>query len=183
MSKHTIWKSDSYLEPEFLEGTKAYMVEEGEEDPSDEQVMERAYETNLSYLDDECANLSKITGDYFVAIGTIVRWNGLRNGYRVCKGKRLMEAVMDTMSAFDGDNTFEVYVEDGDVKVSQLGHDNPTNPSVLTIRSVKAELIPDQFEDPEDAIYKASQAQIDARTVKYGKAVSEVYGWNEEVVA
>ena len=41
MNKHLIWQSDAYLEDAFLEDIKQFIIdEEGEDDPSDEQVME-----------------------------------------------------------------------------------------------------------------------------------------------
>ena len=49
--------------------------------------------------------------------------------------KRLKKAV----ALFSENDTVEVFVEDERMKISQLGHDNPVNPSVFEFRVVRSE--------------------------------------------
>lgn len=180
--KRLIYDSFDYLDlidqPEDL---FPEMDEEELKNLSDDQIWDAAIHEDEANLDSEVMSLSSIKGDYFVAMGEIIFWNGSARGFKTLKAKNLGDAMLETMQVFSGDNHFVVLVNNkGDVEIRQTGHDNPTNPSVVVIRSVKTELIrEDKFCSAEDALYGASDRAIARRTEKYGNHVCRLYGWKE----
>lgn len=172
--KNMIWSSDD------LYAIQDALVED--EGISEEEAWDMACEDLAANLEDEVCNLKDVGNGHLVATGTLVRWNGSGQAYKMLKSGNAGKAITEVMGSFDGDNSFNVYVEDGDLFISQLGHDNPTNPSVFRIRAVKQPLTEDMDRD-EDAIYGASPEEIDARTEKLGRKIAEVYGWDMEAAS
>ena len=176
--KHTIWATNNWMDIE---------KELKEENPnlSDSDAYSLAWENNMNQLEDEKLNLKDITGKNWFAIGDLVRWDGTRNVHRALKPGTIMDAITETMQAFGGaENTFEIYVEGCDVFLSQLGHDNPVNPSIMKIRQIKDEYIPkwNSFFDAEDVLYEAFQSgTLDSVSIGFGDKIAAVYGWNNEM--
>jgi hypothetical protein len=172
--KHTIWSTDDWLNIYNEYMTDSPALEKSE-------VYAMAWDENMQHLEDEKVNLKDVRGKNWFAIGTLQRWNGGHRCYRALMPGSIMEAVCEVMKAFAGaENTFEIYVEDGDVFISQLGHDNPTNPSVLRIRQVTDEAMNREGLDLDDVIYKASDEDLERDTFGFGDMVSEIYGWKKE---
>lgn len=175
--RRMIWSSDGYsdLEKEIETNKEEFGLDD---DANEYEVYNRAVELSNEYLDDEISNLSSIKSDSFVAVGTVVRWNGAGRAYKVLdKAGNLGEAITEVMSSFGGDNSFEIYVEGKDLYVVQYGHDNPTNPSVIKIRVARKELLDgEDFEYVDDLLYNATDEELEKRTESVSQKVLDVYG-------
>lgn len=91
-----------------------------------------------------------------------------RSAYKELKTNNLGKALEEAIQSWEGDNSFEIYVEDGRMYISQRGHDNPTNPSVAEFRMLK----------PDEELYDGEANLLDI-TEPLGKIPSEVYGWED----
>ena len=125
--KNTIWNSD------VCEMFDALVAENVERHLSEEELWDEAYTLVHQSLDDEVANLN-IATDSLIAVGKLARWNGTYRVHKELRARNLGRALLEVMNSFGGgQNDFDIYVEDGRLIVSQLGHDNPVNPSILEI--------------------------------------------------
>ena len=149
--------------------------EEGFEDGDDTGVIfDRAYDMVEQSLDDEVTNLDIETKGEIFLMGTMERWDGPRTAYKGLGVKNIGEAMTRAMSSFSGDNTFEIGVENGEVTITQLGHDNPTNPSRFVFREVKNGM------NLDDMTYEngdTPQILLDD-SLSLADRVCEVYGWD-----
>lgn len=138
--KHIIW--DNNPTEDLFEEEKIIYLEDNEDISEDEVdnelIWEFVYETIQSNLEAEEENLSSLTkpGEIFL-IGTLERWDGSHRAYKNLSTKNVGEALEKAVSSFDGDNTFEISIEDKKMLIRQWGHDNPTNPSEFEFRFVK----------------------------------------------
>lgn len=139
------------------------------DDVEDDQIWDVAYREVEIDLEAEQTNLSVETDGKLILIGTLQRWNGPASAYKELKTRNIGEAIVEAMSAFGGDNTFEIYEEDGGIYISQTGHDNPTNPSIMEFREMTRELEELDNDYPE-TLRKAS--------IPIGCYAQNVYGWN-----
>lgn len=73
------------------------------------------------------------------------------------------------VSLFSEDDTIEIFVENERMKISQLGHDNPVNPSVFEFRVVRPE-----NDRREVGLSYKENLKI---TRRIGDIVANVYGW------
>jgi len=172
--KHKIWATDDWM---------GFYTDYKTDSPAMDgnEVYELSWQDNMNQLEDEKANLSSVRGKNWFAVGKLQLWNGSRNVFRALKPGSIMDAACETMSAFNGpDDSFEIYVENGDVYISQLGHDNPTNASIMRIRQIKDDLLTDDM-DVEDVMWQAiANETIDDVTIGFGDQVAAVYGWELE---
>ncbi len=136
------------------------------EEASDNEIWELAYEEISNIVDDECNyNLNiDLNGD-IILVGDIVRWNGAYPAHRETRTHNIGKAILDAMSAFDGDNKFTVYVQDGKVLLEQYGHDNPMSPSIVEFRVLNSNY--DDFEARD-------WDEVSDPITPY---VNKVYGW------
>ena len=143
------------------------------EDPNDEarnddEIWSRAYKEIENRLEDEVANLDVDVNGQIILIGTIERWNGSFPAYKLLKTQNIGEALREAMTGFSGDNTFEIYVDKGKMYLSQTGHDNPTNPSIIEFRELTNNF--DELEnDKPDILLKNSRS--------LAPYACNVYGW------
>ena len=106
-----------------------------------------------------------------VAVGTIVRWDGPREGHLLLKSGKLGDALKETVRSFTGDGLISSEVStDGRLIVRALGHDNPTNPSVVEIRELTVG-------DPEDAEF-SNNAELVASSEPTGAKAMAAYGFD-----
>lgn len=90
MKKHIIWTSDYDNIEAIAKEEKEWYEEEYGEELSWNEAIERAYNTNNDYLDDEHANLDKEVDGYIIAMAfrSSVQygvWGGAgRKGYKLC---------------------------------------------------------------------------------------------------
>lgn len=151
-----------------------------DEDPSevtDSQKWDLAYdevETNISADLDENLDV-ECEGEIFLC-GTIERWDGPRKGWLKTGTRNLGKAMRKAMDSFSGDNTFSFYVEhddsnkNGKLFLSQLGHDNPTNPSIIEFRILK--------DSDEDDLSDKTVDELMSTSLSPVKYISKVFGWD-----
>ena len=178
--KHMIFSNDVCREYDYIKQNPEEFLPDDEE-MTDGIAWNLAYEIVDANLDAEIENLSSIEGT-LIAFGKIERWNGFGTAYKELQADNLGEALKEVMEAFSGDNTFDIFVEDEDVIVTQVGHDNPTNPSILVIRAIKKEY---ENEDVDDLFYEKSESEWRDVTYSLGDKVADIYGWDlyKEVIA
>lgn len=166
MEKRMIWNNDVGIEMDALE-KDGFFAES--EITSEEEKMDAAYEHINTALNDEAYNLSIDTGADIFLIGELQRWNGRGSAYADLETSNIGEAIKKAISKFSGDNDFEIFVEDGKMMISQLGHDNPVNPSVFEFRVVR----------PESDYCKIGLSHEEnlKATRHIGDIVAKVYGW------
>ena len=131
--------------------------------------MDAAYEHINTALNDEAYNLSLDAGADIFLIGELQKWNGCGSAYADLETSNIGEAMKKAISKFSGDNDFEIFVEDGKMMISQLGHDNPVNPSVFEFRVVRPE-----SDYCEIGLSYKENLKI---TRRIGDIVANVYGW------
>lgn len=165
--KNLVWNNDIQNAQETCE--EEYIEEWGEkaEDGYFDEHLEEVYEKIETWLEDEVSNLDIDTSHQIILVGTLQRWNGPVSAYKLLT-RNIGTSLRGSLSAFNGDNSFEIYVENGSLYISQLGHDNPTNPSIFEFRELNMDF--DELEDD-------STESLLANSKPLGKEVSEVYGW------
>lgn len=132
--------------------------------------MDAAYEHINTALNDEAYNLSIDTGADIFLIGELQRWNGRGSAYANLKTSNIGEAIKKAVALFSENDTIEVFVEDERMKISQLGHDNPVNPSVFEFRVVRPESDYCEIGLSHEENLKATR--------HIGDIVAKVYGWS-----
>ena len=166
MEKRMIWNNDVGSEMDALE-KDGFFAES--EITSEEEKMDIAYERINSVLADEVSNLDvDLEGDIFL-IGELQKWNGCGSAYADLETSNIGEAMKKAVSLFSGDDAIEIFVEDGRMKISQLGHDNPVNPSVFEFRVVRPESDYCEIGLSHEENLKATR--------RIGDIVAKVYGW------
>ncbi len=167
--KHIIWNNDICEMAESIrECPEEYFEDSDVENLSDEKIFEEANDSIQVWLEDEVGNLDETLQGTIILTGTLQRWDGPRSVYKDLKTKNVGESIQKALACFEGDNLFEVYVEDGKMYISQTGHDNPTNPSIFEFKLVNSdEMDSDDFDSNRDS-------------KSIGLIPCEVYGWEEE---
>lgn len=166
MKKRMIWNNDVCSEIDTLE-KDGFFAES--KITSEEEKMDIAYERINSVLADEVSNLDvDLEGDIFL-IGEFQRWNGRGSAYANLETSNIGEAIKKAVALFSENDTVEVFVEDERMKISQLGHDNPVNPSVFEFRVVRS----------ENSRYEIGLSYKENLKVtrRIGDIVAKVYGW------
>lgn len=168
--RNTIWNNDLC---EAVEGIKAdQRAGEIEEDLTDTDIWDMACESINMWFDDECTNLNINLDSPIILTGTIQTWRGGFSAYKELDTNNIADAMKAAVASFDGDNSFEIYEENGGIFLSQYGHDNPTSPSIVEFRMLTNDLY--DLEDDSPETLRANSSPI-------GRYAREVYGWAEEV--
>lgn len=170
MDKFEIWNNDACDIYDSLRDEE--LVDIDEEDIDEEYLWDLAYEIVSNYKDEQIKNILDIDMMHnLIAVGNLERWNGSRSAYKDLETENIADAIDVVLGAYDGDNSFSVYVEDGKLLVSQLGHDNPTNPSIMEIRMLKDfDTFDDMLEEHDD-----SPESLRNNSVSIGESVRELY--------
>ncbi len=165
-NSHTIFSTDVCDEYEALRLDPEY------EEESDDVIWEMACENVSEHMDDELDyNLNKGLKSEIVLVGTVCTWRGSFSAFKFINTKNIGEAIKKAMCSFEGgDNTFEAYVTNGRVYLSQYGHDNPTNPSIIEFRMLNPEADKEELNSVED---------IEKNSIPITPFVNEVYGWED----
>ncbi len=148
---------------------------EMENEATDDLYFDLARERIQNEFEDEICNLDiNMTGEIFL-MGTLERWDGAHAAYKPLSAQNIGDAIKNAVNCFDGDNTFEIGIEDGKLLIKQWGHDNPTSPSVFEFRSVQ------DHKTLEDMIFAEdsdSHKTMLSHSVSPAKQVCDVYGWD-----
>lgn len=169
--KHMIFNNDVCEMYSSIETEPAEFSEADEEELlelSDDKKWDQAYEEIENWLDTEMSNLDIDVNGQILLIGKEQRWNGARSVYKVLDTKNIGQSMQDAMNCFGGDNTFEVYAEDGSMFLSQTGHDNPTTPSIIEFREMTVD-----FDELEDDL----PATLYSHSRPLAPYACDVYGW------
>jgi len=166
MKKRMIWNNDVCSEIDALE-KDGFFAES--EITSEEEKMDAAYEHISNALSDEAANLDIDLKEDIFLIGVLQRWDGCGSAYTNLETSNVGEAIKKAVSLFSGDDAIEIFVEDERMKISQLGHDNPVNPSVFEFRVVRPESDYCEIGLSREENLKATR--------RIGDIVAKVYGW------
>lgn len=161
-----IWNNDVCSEIDALE-KDGFFAES--EITSEEEKMDAAYEHISNALSDEAANLDIDLEEDIFLIGVLQRWDGCGSAYTNLETSNVGEAIKKAVSLFSGDDAIEIFVEDERMKISQLGHDNPVNPSVFEFRVVRPESDYCEIGLSREENLKATR--------RIGDIVAKVYGW------
>jgi hypothetical protein len=158
--RHEIWNNDVCAEYDW-------MKKSGEYDFDDDTDYWRAASEQIDiWREDEFgANLDVDLENDLIATAAISRWTGTYPAYLPLETSNIGKAVEKVLGSFDSDSTFHVFVEGGELIVTQTGHDNPVNPSRIVIK-----MITDPYEDDPDG-----NTPSDTKAV--ADAVSKVFGW------
>lgn len=182
--KQVIWNNDVFeAKAAIQENLEDYFPGKAAEEVDEDLILERAYEEVDMRLDDEKANLNSIpVNGAIIVIGKEVRWNG---AHAVCKDVKrvdnLGDALQETIDLFGGDNSFSFYYEDGSVFLSQTGHDNPVNPTILEFRELQKGL---SFGDLGEAYFEGAKEQsfmeyIMEYSDPLGHIAEKIYGFEQ----
>ena len=164
MKKRMIWNNDVYSKMNALEKDGFF-----EESETEEEKMNETYEYISNALSDEAANLDIDLEEDIFLIGVLQRWDGCDSAYADLETSNIGEAIKKAVSLFSGDDAIEIFVEDERMKISQLGHDNPVNPSVFEFRVVRPESDYCEIGLSREENLKATR--------RIGDIVANVYGW------
>lgn len=185
--RHIIWSNDVCQEYAWLEKQPEDvrdMLDLGEdEEITEEMLWNLAYEQVDTNLECECENLAGCKTDgAIVAIGTVQRWNGARSAFAEIDGDTVAD-ILRFAAQQASNNTVTVFVEDGDIKLEMLGHDNPTNPTRVTFRALRRSISEEGKQRLLDAFYfgdgnRWTLAQV--CTKRLGHLPAAVYGWQQE---
>lgn len=173
--KHKIWDNDA---SKLCDIIAAEPEEFGLEHPSEDEIWDAAYEEINNTLGDEVLNCNVYKPSEIFAIGTIQRWDGDHAAYKALNTRCIGEAFEKVLGSFGGDNSFEIYEEDGRLYLSQTGHDNPTNPSIIELRVCNETTLDDliyEHGDSTDTLMKFSEP--------LGQDICNVYGWEYKEVS
>lgn len=135
-----------------------------EDEITEDELYNIAYDTNMMYLDDERANLCKELGNSLVVIGDIGRWNGRAHGWKLLKGTNLNEIFSETVGDY-----VTWYVEGEEIKCDDIHHDGTNH---YTYRVIKNGISDWEF---EEMMYEGKD--INEMTEPLGHYVREIYGW------
>ena len=164
--RHIIWSNNNL----DYEDWRTDMESEYPELTEEERV-QRMYEINNAYLDDERLNLNIQLGHPILLIADLGRWNGRFPGYKEITSGRISDCLyseMDYLTWFVDKN--------GDMRCEAIHHDG-TN--FYLYRTYKDGATEAQIDRLKEKIYNgtATRADITRVTRRLGDEIGKVYGW------
>ena len=141
---------------------------------SEDEMIQKMYEINDTYLDDERMNLDIQLSEPILAVADLGLWDGRRIGYKLIESGNIKDCLVagkDIVMA-------EWYVDkDGDLRSDQIHHDGTNH---VLYRVYKESATPEQRENLEDTIYhgRATSEDITRLTKRLGDEIAQVYGWD-----
>ena len=173
MKKQIIWTSDYDNIKAIADEEMAYAKNELDEELSEEEAIERAYEINNDYLDDERCNLDKEVNGFIIAMAfrSSMRygvWGGAGNkGYKLC-GTNVSD-ILNTSS--DG---AEWYGDTYNIRGSFADHDGEDSVIYCVAESEhNAEMIATKIYNGEIE----TEEQFRKATKSLYPYVAKIYGW------
>jgi hypothetical protein len=136
--ENIIFDSEGYT---FDEAKKFLIEDQGIEDPTDDEIYNEINECNeIAFKDSrtEFASRDKNIEGTVIAIASVGRWNGRKDGIKVLQG---FEDVMDFMTRYD---SLKIYIDRYNIKAVGHHHDGT---DYLTFREVHPRYFRDEIED------------------------------------
>ena len=165
--KHIVW-SDINLD---LDDWRDDLLAEYP-DASENELIEKMYEINNSYIDDERVNLNIQLPREIIAIADLGRWNGRFSGYKIITSGNIKDCL------YSDCDMNEWYVDKkGDFRCRAVHHDG-TN--YYLYRTFKDNVSDYQIANFKDKIYegKATRADVTRITRRLGDEIGKIYGWD-----
>lgn len=166
-NEHTIWQN---IDLDF-EDWRADL-EEQYPNLSEEERIQKMYEINDDYLDDERVNLNVQLSEPILVIADIGRWNGRFDGYREIPSGNIKDCL------YTGMDMCRWYVDKyGDFRATAIHHDGS---NYYLYRAYKENVTDTQKENLKYKIYegKATRADITRITRRLGDDIAKVYGFD-----
>ena len=136
---------------------------------SENELIEKMYEINADYLDDERVNLNRQLSQPILIIGDLGLWNGRANGYKMIDSGNLKDCL------YTNSDMAEWYVDKrGDLRCDAVHHDGTNH---YLYRVFKDGVSETQIENLQNKIYfgKATRADITRVTRRLGDEINKVY--------
>ena len=164
--RHVIW-SDVNLDFEDWKDD----LKEDYPDLSEDELMQKMYELNSEYLNDERTNLNVQLSQPILIIADIGRWNGRFNGYREIQSGNIKDCLYTEL------DSAEWYVDKyGDLRADAYHHDGTNH---YLYRVYKDNATETQIDNLKAKIYdgQATRADITRVTRRLGDEIANVYGF------
>ena len=163
---HIIW-SDKIDYEDWREDMESEYPDENEQ-----WRIDRAYEINDTYLEDERCNLDIKLSRPILVIADIGRWNGRVMGYKEIKSANIKDCLYS-----DTDYATWYVDKNGDLRCEAIHHDGTNH---YLYRTYKDGVSEQQIENLKWKIYegKATRADITRITRRLGDEIGKVYGWD-----
>lgn len=139
---------------------------------SEEERIEKMYETNNAYLDDDRCNLNIKLNEPILIIADIGRWNGRFSGYREIKSCNIADCLYT-----DIDYATWYVDKNGDFRCDAIHHDGTNH---YLYRTYKDGVPESQKDHLKEKIYEgtATRADITRITRRLGDEIAKVYGFD-----
>lgn len=141
-------------------------------DLSEDELIQKMYEVNSDYLDDERMNLNVQLSQPILVVADIGRWDGRYSGYAEIKSGKICDCLYSEM------DMCEWYVDKyGDLRANAVHHDGTNH---YLYRVFKDNATDTQIENLKEKIYegKATRADITRVTRRLGDDIAAVYGFH-----
>ncbi len=158
--KHLIFNSDVSEMVDSIVKNKVEYFED--EEPTENQIWDMAYDNIEMWLDDEKANLRNIGRNGVVTIVSLKLWNGTRHG--IMFSDNLAEAL-DNLPI--DDCTFEWEVDSYNMVGRLWHHDDPMGCTTMVVRELKDGV----------TIDKVNMKNWKRLTKSVKKPIAKVFGW------
>ena len=139
---------------------------------SEEERIEKMYETNNDYLDDDCCNLNiKLNGPILV-IADIGRWNRRFSGYKEIESGNISDCLYTDM-----DYATWYVDKNGDFRCDAIHHDGTNHYLYRTYKDGVSDYQKDRL---KEKIFEgtATRADITQITRRLGDEIAKVYGFD-----
>ena len=167
--KHIIWTSDIDYEDWRDDMEAEYPDEEGY---NEQWRIDRAYEINDDYLDDERSNLDIQLSQPIIVLGDLGRWNGRVKGYKEIKSGNISDCL------YSNEDYVTWYVDEkGDFRCDASHHDGTNH---YLYRVFKDDITDEDIDEFEEKVYEgtATQEDIEKYTRRLGDDIGVIYGWS-----
>jgi len=164
--RHIIWSNDIDYD-DWRED-----LEEQYPDLTEAERMERMYELNGDYLDDERSNLDIQLSRPILVVGDLGLWHGRRMGYKEIPSGNIRDCLYS-----DYDYTTWYVDRNGDFRCDDTHHDGTNH---YLYRVYKDNVSQAQKDRLKEKIYNgtATRADIVRVTRRLGDEIGKVYGWS-----
>lgn len=172
LKEYVIYDNYDVCSEESMKEEKQFLIDDviyTEEEITEEMLMDRCYDSNRLWFDDEYEQLKDLSEGRLIAIADLGRWDGRFSGY---KELRSLECTMNTTCDYE-----KLYVDsNGDLRKEESHHDGSNS---ILYRYWKDGLTEEQKERFMDKIYngECSQKDITRYTRRAGVAIACYYGW------